>query len=180
MLRGASELGKGHRADNAAAGATGGRGHAGDQAGAREAAKRVVQLREQRARMQKTKAHMSGMEMKTTTMAAQHKQVKAMGAVAGIMGKVNAQMDPIAMQKIMQEFEVQNAKMDMAQDVMDSAFDDMDDEVDAEAEAVMGQVLDQMNLELKDATQLPATRVPQAAQPQQQLQQDAAADQLPS
>eukprot|EP01061_Rhynchopus_euleeides_P001301 TRINITY_DN1091_c0_g2_i1.p1 TRINITY_DN1091_c0_g2~~TRINITY_DN1091_c0_g2_i1.p1 ORF type:complete len:227 (+),score=119.02 TRINITY_DN1091_c0_g2_i1:72-683(+) len=121
-----------------------------DEATARTLAKSINQLREQRKRMMGNKAHMTGMAHRTTQISAQHKQMETMGKSAAIMGKMNAQVDPAAMQKIMQEFQMQNAKLDMTSDLMDEGFDCLDDDdMDDETAAVMDQVLDEVCFEMK-------------------------------
>eukprot|EP01065_Artemidia_motanka_P035258 TRINITY_DN43166_c0_g1_i1.p1 TRINITY_DN43166_c0_g1~~TRINITY_DN43166_c0_g1_i1.p1 ORF type:complete len:226 (+),score=93.22 TRINITY_DN43166_c0_g1_i1:63-680(+) len=131
----------------------------GDEQGAKVLAKSLLDIRNQRARMQKGKAHMAGMEARTSVMAAQHKQMQAMGTAASVMGKMNAQIDPMAMQRVMQDFEQQSMKMDMVEDVMDDAFDGLDEGMDDDVAAVMDEVFDSVGLDLKHATtapQLPA------------------------
>lgn len=68
------------------------------------------------------------------------------------MGKVNAQMQPAQVMKTMQDFERENAKMNMKEELMDdalsAALDHSDDE--AEEDAIVNQVLDEIGIEIND------------------------------
>ena len=73
---------------------------------------------------------------------------KAMSGVTKAMGNMNAAMNIPAMQKIMQEFERENEKMDITQETMDDAMDGvMGDADDSEEEdLVVQQVLDEIGI----------------------------------
>ena len=78
--------------------------------------------------------------MQTST--ATHTVAQSMETAAKAMAAVGGVNDPAAIQKIMQQFQRENAKADMAGEMMDDALDDVFDTEDGEAEAdeVMNEV----------------------------------------
>eukprot|EP01060_Flectonema_neradi_P028357 TRINITY_DN380_c2_g1_i1.p1 TRINITY_DN380_c2_g1~~TRINITY_DN380_c2_g1_i1.p1 ORF type:complete len:205 (+),score=50.84 TRINITY_DN380_c2_g1_i1:54-668(+) len=125
----------------------------GDVAGAKVIGKQVVQLRDQKKRMMTMKTHMTGMASKTTTMAAQSKQLEMMKKTTGIMSQVNANINVGEVNKIMQQFALQNHQMNVTEDMMDQALDGLDDmdDLDDETENVMGQIIDEVCGDIKSA-----------------------------
>eukprot|EP00659_Diplonema_papillatum_P010245 gene10245-15752_t len=91
--------------------------------------------------------------------------MESMKQSTAIMGKVNAQMDPVQMQKIMQEFQLQNEKMGHAGEMMDDALDtlDLDDDYDEETAAVMDQVIDEICTDIKVSSAVPSRSLPAAS-----------------
>jgi len=74
-----------------------------------------------------------------------------MKGVTKAMGQMNRQMNLPALQKIMQEFEMQNEKMEMVSEVMGDAIDDAleGDEEEEETEDLVSQVLDEIGIDMK-------------------------------
>lgn len=76
---------------------------------------------------------------------------EAMKAVTKAMGTMNRQMNLPSLQKIMQEFERQNEKMEMVSEVMGDAIDDdalEGDEEEEETEELVSQVLDEIGIDM--------------------------------
>lgn len=69
------------------------------------------------------------------------------------MAQMGKTLDPIKMQGTMQEFSMQNERMNMASEVMDDAIDSAldGDDVEDETEELMGQVLDEIGIDLSAA-----------------------------
>ncbi|MFQ6619094.1 hypothetical protein Gotur_000016 [Gossypium turneri] len=75
---------------------------------------------------------------------------EAMKGVTKAMGRMNRQMNLPSLQKIMQEFEMQNEKMEMVSEVMGDAIDDAleGDEEEEETEELVSQVLDEIGIDI--------------------------------
>ncbi|GFS43468.1 SNF7 family protein [Actinidia rufa] len=75
---------------------------------------------------------------------------EAMKGVTKAMGQMNRQMNLPSLQKIMQEFEMQNEKMEMVTEVMGDAIDDAleGDEEEEETEELVSQVLDEIGIDI--------------------------------
>lgn len=73
-----------------------------------------------------------------------------MKGVTKAMGTMNRQMNLPALQRIMQEFEMQNEKMEMVSEVMGEAIDDAleGDEEEEETEELVNQVLDEIGINI--------------------------------
>lgn len=113
-------------------------------------AKHLVQVRNQKAKMFETKAHLNSVGMQATAMASQVAASAAIGSVTTAMGTANAAMDATAMQKVMNEFTRQNEIATMKEEMMDDALVDAfdTDEVNEEAEDITNQVLSELGVEL--------------------------------
>jgi len=113
-------------------------------------AKHLVQVRNQKAKMFETKAHLNSVGMQATAMASQVAASAAIGSVTTAMGAANAAMDATAMQKTMNEFMRQNEIATMKEEMMDDALVDAfdNDEVNEEAEDITNQVLSELGVEL--------------------------------
>ncbi|PIN19854.1 hypothetical protein CDL12_07477 [Handroanthus impetiginosus] len=75
---------------------------------------------------------------------------EAMKGVTKAMGQMNRQMNLPSLQKIMQEFEMQNEKMELTSEVMGDAIDDAleGDEEEEETEELVNQVLDEIGIDI--------------------------------
>ena len=73
-----------------------------------------------------------------------------MKGVTKAMGQMNRQMNLPSLQKIMQEFEMQNEKMEMVTEVMGDAIDDAleGDDEEEETEGLVSQVLDEIGIDI--------------------------------
>ena len=113
-------------------------------------AKQMVQVRQQRTKLQSAKAQLGAMGMHATVTASQVAAVSAIGSVTQSMANANKQMDMKETSKIMAQFqretEAMNVKEEMMDDVLADAFDS--EGVEEEAEQVTNQVLAELGVEL--------------------------------
>lgn len=113
-------------------------------------AKQLVQIRNQRSKMQSAKAQLGAMGMHATVTASQMAAASAIGKVTDTMKIANSAMDVKATTKIMTEFQRENERTEVMGEMMDdmlaSAFDG--DEVEEEADEVTNQVLAELGVEL--------------------------------
>jgi charged multivesicular body protein 2B len=123
---------------------------AGDRASAGVLAKQLVRLRGAKTRNVVAATQMTGLAAQATSMHSTATMAKSMGVAAQAAGKINAQIDLPALQQTMQQFARETTQMDMADELMgdalDSLFDADGDE--EEADAIMGQVLDEIGIEV--------------------------------
>jgi charged multivesicular body protein 2B len=113
-------------------------------------AKQLVQVRKQKEKMLAAKAHIGAVGMQATSMASQVAAASAIGSVTSAMGVANSAMDVKATMKIMQEFQRENERLEVKQEMMDDALIDAfdTDEVNEEAEQVTNQVLAELGVEM--------------------------------
>jgi division protein CdvB (Snf7/Vps24/ESCRT-III family) len=144
-------------------------------------AKQLVQIRQQRAKLQGTKAQIGAMGMHATVTASQIAAAQAIGSVANTMKTANQAMDVKKTTKIMTEFQRENeraeVKAEMMDDMLASAFDG--DEIEEEADQVTNQVLAELGVELD--SQFVGMNAP-SKKPENELtkeEQDALEDILP-
>mmetsp|Transcript_17610 Transcript_17610/g.49819 ORF Transcript_17610/g.49819 Transcript_17610/m.49819 type:complete len:188 (+) Transcript_17610:1135-1698(+) len=140
-------------------------------------AKQLVQVRKQREKLQVAKAHIGAVGMHATSMASQVAAASAIGSVTQAMGTANSAMDAKETMKIMQQFQAENERLEVKQEMMDDALIDAfdNDEVTEEADAVTQQVLAELGVELDSkmvGLDAPSTKM-------QQQEADALDDALP-
>lgn len=111
-------------------------------------AKQVVTIRAQKERLQKSHAQLNGLKTAGSAMAANLAMSQAMVGTAHVMTAVNANMSVESMSAAMQEMEKNMALSEMQEDMLDGLLEDSDDEM--EVDDVMGQVLDEIGLDLKN------------------------------
>jgi charged multivesicular body protein 2B len=113
-------------------------------------AKQLVQVRKQREKLQAAKAHIGAVGMHATAMASQVAAASALGSVTNAMSVANSAMDVKETMKIMNEFNRENEKLAVKQEMMDEALMDAFDNEDVEEEAdlVTSQVLAELGIEL--------------------------------
>jgi charged multivesicular body protein 2A len=77
---------------------------------------------------------------------------ESMKSATRAMVVMNRRMNLPALQRIMMEFQKQTEQMEMKQEVMSDAVDDAleDDEDEEEQEAIVGQVLDEIGINLSE------------------------------
>jgi len=113
-------------------------------------AKQLVQLRKQKARFMTAGSQISAVSNHAKVMQANTKLASAVASTTKTMSAVNRQMNPGEVMRTMQNFEKENAKMDMKEELLDdalaSALDHSEDE--AEEDAVVNQVLDEIGIEI--------------------------------
>merc|ERR1711887_78117 len=73
-----------------------------------------------------------------------------MGATTKVMSDMNKVMNPQAVAKTMQDFEIANTKMGMTEEIMNDTLDDILNDSDDEEEenAIVNQVLDEIGIEV--------------------------------
>ncbi|XP_062865913.1 charged multivesicular body protein 2b [Trichomycterus rosablanca] len=113
-------------------------------------AKQLVQLRKQKTRTYAVSSKVTSMSTQTKLMNSQMKMASAMGTTAKTMQAVNKKMDPQKTMQTMQNFQRENAKMEMSEeminDTLDEIFEDSGDEEDSQD--IVNQVLDEIGIEI--------------------------------
>ncbi|KAK9826201.1 hypothetical protein WJX81_007153 [Elliptochloris bilobata] len=125
----------------------------GNVASARTLAKSLVRLRGQKAKLHAGILQMRGVRSAIATTAATSTVGQSMATATSAMQAVGAAADPQKMVETMQKFSRENAKMDMAGEVMDDTLDDTLDGADAKDETndVVNQVLDEIGIDTSAA-----------------------------
>lgn len=112
-------------------------------------AKQLVQLRKQKTRSYAAGAKMSGISAQSKMMATNTKMAQSMASTTKTMASINKTMDPEKVAKTMQQFERENMKFEMSEEMMndalESAFGESDDE--EETDAIIGKVLDEIGID---------------------------------
>jgi len=116
----------------------------------RAMSKNLIQVRNQRAKLFSTRAHLGAVGMQASAMASQVTATTAIGSVTGAMKTANKAVDAKEMSKIMNEFSRENEVMEMRQELMDDALTDVFDAegVEEEAEEMTSQVLAELGIEM--------------------------------
>uniref|UniRef100_A0A8C7KCW7 Charged multivesicular body protein 2Bb n=2 Tax=Oncorhynchus kisutch TaxID=8019 RepID=A0A8C7KCW7_ONCKI len=113
-------------------------------------AKQLVQLRRQKNRSYAVGSKVTSMSSQTKLMNSQMKMAGAMATTTKTMQAVNKKMDPQKMQQTMQNFQKENMKMEMSEelinDTLDEIFDASGDE--EESDSIVNQVLDEIGIEI--------------------------------
>uniref|UniRef100_A0A1B6E4D0 Charged multivesicular body protein 2a n=1 Tax=Clastoptera arizonana TaxID=38151 RepID=A0A1B6E4D0_9HEMI len=115
-------------------------------------AKDLVRTRRYEKKFMLMKANIQAVSLKIQTLRSQNAMAQAMKGVTKAMANMNRQLNLPQIQRILQEFEKQSEMMDMKEEMMNDAIDDaMEDEADEdESDAIVGQVLDELGLQLND------------------------------
>jgi hypothetical protein len=113
-------------------------------------ARQLVQIRNQKAKLFETKAHLSSVGMQATAMASQVSMAMAIENVTQAISVANEVVDAKKVGKTMAEFTKENEKAKMKEELMNDALADAfdDSDVEAEAEDVTGQILAELGVEL--------------------------------
>jgi charged multivesicular body protein 2B len=113
-------------------------------------AKQLVQIRQQRSKLQGAKAQLGAMGMHATVTASQMAAAQAIGSVTTSMQAVNKHMNIQKMTKTMVDFQRENerasVKEEMMDDMLTDAFDN--DEIEEEADQITAQVLAELGVEM--------------------------------
>uniref|UniRef100_A0A8C5BCM5 Charged multivesicular body protein 2Ba n=1 Tax=Gadus morhua TaxID=8049 RepID=A0A8C5BCM5_GADMO len=113
-------------------------------------AKQLVQLRKQKNRTYAVSSKVTSMSTQAKVMNSQMKMAGAMATTAKTMQAVNKKMDPQKTLKTMQDFQKENMKMGMTEeminDTLDEIFDASGDE--EESQDIVNQVLDEIGIEI--------------------------------
>ncbi|XP_058099151.1 vacuolar protein sorting-associated protein 2 homolog 1-like isoform X2 [Magnolia sinica] len=113
-------------------------------------AKELIRIRHQITKFKVLKSQLQGVSLRIQTMKSTQARGEAMKCITKAMGQRNRQMNLLALQKIMQEFERRNEKMEMVSEVMGDATDDAleGDEEEAKTEELANQVLDEIGIDM--------------------------------
>jgi hypothetical protein len=113
-------------------------------------AKQLVQTRKQREKIMTAKAQIGAVGMNATAMATQVAAAAAIGSVSAAMKTTNEAMNVKETTKILQEFQRENEKLEVKQEMMDDALMDAFDneDVEEEAEQLTNQVLAELGVEM--------------------------------
>lgn len=113
-------------------------------------AKQLVQLRKQKNRTYAVSSKVSSMQTRTKLVNSQMKMADAMSASAKTMQAVNKKMDPEKTLKTMQDFQKENMKMGMTEEMINDTLDEIFDESGDEEESqdIVNQVLDEIGIEI--------------------------------
>lgn len=113
-------------------------------------AKQLVQVRTQRSKIHGAKAQLGAMGMHAQVTASQVAAVQAIGSVTDAMKVANKQMNMKETTKIMTEFQKENERLAVKEEMMDDVLMDAFDTegVEEEADQVTNQVLAELGVEL--------------------------------
>ncbi|CAI5656412.1 charged multivesicular body protein 2Ba [Oreochromis niloticus] len=113
-------------------------------------AKQLVQLRKQKTRTYAVSSKVTSMSTQTKLMNSQMKMAGAMSTSAKTMQAVNKKMDPQKTLKTMQDFQKENMKMGMTEDMINDTLDEIFEESGDEEESqdIVNQVLDEIGIEI--------------------------------
>ncbi|MGH0126825.1 UNVERIFIED_CONTAM: hypothetical protein FKN15_035166 [Acipenser sinensis] len=113
-------------------------------------AKQLVQLRKQKNRTYAVSSKVTSMSTQTKVMSSQMKMAGAMSTTAKTMQTVNKKMDPQKTLQTMQNFQKENMKMEMTEEMLNDTLDEIFNESGDEEESqdIVNQVLDEIGIEI--------------------------------
>ncbi|XP_016836289.1 charged multivesicular body protein 2b isoform X1 [Cricetulus griseus] len=122
----------------------------GNKDACRVLAKQLVHLRKQKTRTFAVSSKVTSMSTQTKVMNSQMKMAGAMSTTAKTMQAVNKKMDPQKTLQTMQNFQKENMKMEMTEEMINDTLDDIFDCSDDEEESqdIVNQVLDEIGIEI--------------------------------
>jgi charged multivesicular body protein 2A len=94
------------------------------------------------------RSHLQGCALKLQTVKSHQAMAEAMQSTAKAMQKMNKAVDVPALNKMMVEFEKENAKTEIMQEIMGDTMDDVmaDENTEEDEEAIVNQVLDEIGI----------------------------------
>jgi charged multivesicular body protein 2A len=94
------------------------------------------------------RSHLQGCALKLQTVKSHQAMAEAMQSTARAMGKMNKAVNVPTITKMMAEFERENAKTEMMQEIMGDAIDDAlaEDTTEDEENRIVNQVLDEIGI----------------------------------
>ncbi|XP_047151695.1 vacuolar protein sorting-associated protein 2 homolog 1-like [Vigna umbellata] len=125
-------------------------------------AKDLVRTRHQIEKFYKLKSQLQGVSLRIQTLKSTQAMGEAMKGVTKAMGQMNRQMNLPSLQKILQEFEYQNDRMELITEVMGDTMDDAfeGEEEEEETEELVNQVLDEIGINInQELLNAPSTAV---------------------
>eukprot|EP00475_Leptophrys_vorax_P009334 TRINITY_DN1618_c0_g1_i2.p1 TRINITY_DN1618_c0_g1~~TRINITY_DN1618_c0_g1_i2.p1 ORF type:complete len:151 (-),score=58.72 TRINITY_DN1618_c0_g1_i2:58-510(-) len=115
-------------------------------------AKDLVRIRKNQTKFVGMVAQLRAISLQMTEMKSTMALQESMKSATRAMVVMNRRMNLPALQRIMMEFQKQTEQMEMKQEVMQDAVDDAleDEEDEEEQEAIVGQVLDEIGINLSE------------------------------
>lgn len=113
-------------------------------------AKDLVRCRKYQSKFLEMKTHLQGVNLQLQTMKSTQAMASSMATVGKIMHSMNQKIDAPSMQKIMKEFQRENEKMQMTEEMMGDAVDGIMEDDEEEQENVVNMVLDEIGIEMGD------------------------------
>ena len=114
-------------------------------------AKDLVRTRSYITKFIEMRSQLQGCALKLQTVKSHQAMAEAMQSTALAMRKMNKAVNVPSITKMMAEFEKENAKSEMMQEIMGDAIDDVMDENDEEEEErIVGQVLDEIGVAMNE------------------------------
>ncbi|KAG6790696.1 hypothetical protein POTOM_006859 [Populus tomentosa] len=113
-------------------------------------ARQLVRLRQQITNLQGSRAQIRGVATHTQALYASTSISTGMKGATKAMVAMNKQMAPAKQAKVIKEFQMQSAKMDMTIEMMSEAIDETldKDEAEEETEELTNQVLDEIGVDI--------------------------------
>ncbi|KAI8056030.1 SNF7 family protein [Syncephalis plumigaleata] len=123
---------------------------AGQMSACKVMAKDLVRTRKYIQKFYQMRTQLQGVGLRIQAMRSNQQMAEAMKGASRVMKSMNHGMNLPALQRIMQEFEMESEAMDMKEEMMSDAVDDvmMDEEDEDEEELIVHQVLDEMGIQL--------------------------------
>ena len=115
------------------------------------------------------RSHLQGCALKLQTVKSHQAMAEAMQTTGKAMAKMNKAVNVSTISKMMVEFEKENAKAEMMQEVMGDAIDDAMEGEDAEEEEdrIVGQLLDEIGITFgEELPEAAGMRLPAASEPE--------------
>ncbi|PAV62424.1 hypothetical protein WR25_08568 [Diploscapter pachys] len=121
----------------------------GQNDAARSLARQLVQLRNQKTKSVAMGARISGIGAQQSNMYSMGKMADAMGKTVGVMKTMEKQMPVDKLAKNMRDFQMQQEKFGLTEEMMNDALDSILDEPgdEAEQDRIVAQVLDEIGIE---------------------------------
>lgn len=112
----------------------------------------LVRTRQYITKFIEMRSHLQGCALKLQTVKSHHAMAEAMKATAKAMYKMNKAVDVPAITKMMADFERENAKTELMQEIMGDALDEAmaDENTEEEEEQIVNQVLDEIGISFGD------------------------------
>jgi charged multivesicular body protein 2A len=130
-------------------------------------AKDLVRTRQYISKLYVMNSQLKGLGVKMQMMKTSQEMAMSMGSMTKSMKSMNQKMNVAGINKIMMEFERENAKAEMTQEMMDDVLDDALDDGEAgeeEEERIMAQVLDELGVSLTEGLMVAPSQTPVGAQ----------------
>ncbi|RKP28072.1 Snf7-domain-containing protein [Syncephalis pseudoplumigaleata] len=123
---------------------------AGQMGACKVMAKDLVRTRKYIQKFYQMRTQLQGVGLRIQAMRSNQQMAEAMKGASRVMKSMNHSMNLPALQRIMQEFEMESEAMDMKEEMMSDAVDDvmMDEEDEEEEDLIVRQVLDEMGIQL--------------------------------